>query len=158
MKTTRTALILLFALLVSLFAFAQSPQSSSDQLAPGSAHLITPEALLQLIQSPGGERPLILNIGPWLIYRQAHIPDAEFIGGTADKQGLERLRTRVKPLARNKAIVLYCGCCPWGNCPNVRPAFKELSTMGFTNVKVMYIADSFGTDWVDKGYPTIKGQ
>ena len=30
--------------------------------------------------------------------------------------------------------------------------------MGFTNVKVLYIADNFGTDWVYKGYPTIKGQ
>jgi hypothetical protein len=25
--------------------------------------------------------------------------------------------------------------------------------MGFTRVKALYIADNFGTDWVDKGYP-----
>jgi hypothetical protein len=30
--------------------------------------------------------------------------------------------------------------------------------MGFTKVKVLYIADNFGTDWVDKGYPSVKGQ
>jgi hypothetical protein len=30
--------------------------------------------------------------------------------------------------------------------------------MGFTNVKVLYIADNFGTNWVDKGYPTAKGE
>jgi len=30
--------------------------------------------------------------------------------------------------------------------------------MGFTNVKVLYIADNFGADWVDKGYPTAKGE
>jgi hypothetical protein len=29
--------------------------------------------------------------------------------------------------------------------------------MGFTNVKVLYIADNFGKDWVDKGYPVAKG-
>jgi hypothetical protein len=30
--------------------------------------------------------------------------------------------------------------------------------MGFTNVKVLYIADNFGTNWVEKGYPTAKGE
>jgi hypothetical protein len=25
--------------------------------------------------------------------------------------------------------------------------------MGFTNVKVLYLANNFGADWVDKGYP-----
>ena len=158
MKKPHRFLILVFALFVSAFAFAQPPQTSADELAPGNPHLISPEDLLKVIQSPGGEKPLILNVGPWLLYRQAHIPEAEFIGPGSDKQALERLRTRVKTLAHNKAIVLYCGCCPWNHCPNVRPAFKELSTMGFTNVKVLYIAGNIGTDWVDKGYPTIKGQ
>jgi hypothetical protein len=30
--------------------------------------------------------------------------------------------------------------------------------MGFSNVKVLYIPDNFGTDWVDKGYPVAKGE
>jgi hypothetical protein len=29
--------------------------------------------------------------------------------------------------------------------------------MGFTNVKVLYLASNFGVDWVDKGYPVAKG-
>jgi hypothetical protein len=29
--------------------------------------------------------------------------------------------------------------------------------MGFTNIKVLYIANNFGADWVDKGYPVAKG-
>jgi hypothetical protein len=29
--------------------------------------------------------------------------------------------------------------------------------MGFTNVKVLYIANNFGTDWVSNGYPVAKG-
>jgi len=68
------------------------------------------------------------------------------------------LRKRVKSLPHTQAIVLYCGCCPWSHCPNIRPAFKELSAMGFSNVKVLYVANNFGTDWVDKGYPTVKGE
>lgn len=155
---SRFALIL-FAL-VSLISLgtAQNPASSSDDLAPGSAHLITPEELVKVLQNPNAEKPLILNVGPWLLYRQAHIPDSEYVGPSSEKQGLGQLRTTVKPIPHKKFIVLYCGCCPWGHCPNVRPAFKELSAMGFTNVKVLYIADNIGTDWVYKGYPTVKGQ
>ena len=89
---------------------------------------------------------------------QAHIPGAEYIGAASSPQGMQALRTRVKPLAKNTSIVLYCGCCPWSHCPNVRPAYNQLHKAGFSNVKVLYIADNFGTDWVDKGYPTIKGQ
>jgi hypothetical protein len=29
--------------------------------------------------------------------------------------------------------------------------------MGFTNLKVLYISNNFGADWVEKGYPVAKG-
>jgi len=32
-------------------------------------------------------------------------------------------------------------------------AYKTLSGLGFRNVKVLYIADNFGSDGVSKGYP-----
>jgi hypothetical protein len=54
--------------------------------------------------------------------------------------------------------VLYCGCCPWGRCPNVGPAYKYLYDQGFTNVKVLYMANNFGDDWVAKGYKVEHGQ
>jgi thiosulfate/3-mercaptopyruvate sulfurtransferase len=139
-------------------AQAQYLQPQASELAPGSAQLINPEDLLKLLQATKGEKPLLLNVGPMLLFMQARIPGAEYIGPGSDAQGLERLRTRAKSLPHNKSIVLYCGCCPWNHCPNVRPAYSELHGMGFTNVKVLYIANNFGTDWVDKGYPTIKGQ
>ena len=132
-------------------------QSASD-LAPESAQLINPEDLFHILQAPKGEKPLILNVGPRLLYMQAHIPGSEYIGAGSDSQGMESLGKRVKSLPHNQFIVLYCGCCPWSHCPNVRPAYNELHKAGFTNVKVLYIADNFGTDWVNKGYPTIKGQ
>ncbi|HEY1732320.1 MAG TPA: rhodanese-like domain-containing protein [Terriglobales bacterium] len=155
----RFALILLVvAGMVSLASAQNAPTHSVDELAPGSPQLITPENLLELLQNPKDEKPLILNVGPWLLFRQAHIPGAEYVGAGSEKQGLEQLRAKVKSLPHKNFIVLYCGCCPWSHCPNVRPAFKELSSMGFTNVKVLYIADNFGTDWVYKGYPTVKGQ
>jgi len=151
--------ILLFAL--ALFAAAtiraQSPSGVSE-LAPGSAQLINPDELLSLLQSTTGEKPLVLSVGPSLLYMQAHIPGAEYIGAGSAKPGLDKLRARDKSLRHDQLIILYCGCCPWSHCPNVRPAYNQLAAMGFTHVKVLYIADNFGTDWVDKGYPTIKGQ
>lgn len=150
--------LLLATTLVLSSGFARTQSSPSSDLPPGSSQLINPEDLLNLLQSGQENKPLVLNVGPSILYMQAHIPGAEYIGATSGKQSLERLRTRVKPLPRNQSIVLYCGCCPWSHCPNVRPAYNELHAMGFTNVKVLYIADNFGADWVDKGYPTIKGQ
>ena len=147
----RVALCVALALVSSHIVFAQS------ELPPGSPQLINPEDLLKVIQAPGGEKPLILNVGPSYLYMQAHIPGAEYIGAASTPQGMQALRTRVKSLPKHTAIVLYCGCCPWSHCPNVRPAYDELHKLGFSSVKVLYIADDFGTDWVEKGYPNIKG-
>jgi thiosulfate/3-mercaptopyruvate sulfurtransferase len=120
--------------------------------------IIHPEELVKMLQLPRTGQPLILNIGPRMLYAQAHIPGSEYIGPGSSTEGIELLRKRVKSLPRNSPIVLYCGCCPWERCPNVRPAYKELKSMGFTRVKLLYIADNFGDDWVYKGYPVVKGQ
>jgi len=136
----------------------QAEAQSAADLAPGGAQLINPDDLVKILQSPKGEKPLILNVDPHLLYMQAHIPGSEYIGAGSDSQGIESLHRRVKPLPHNTFIVLYCGCCPWNRCPNVQPAYNELHKAGFTKVKVLYIADNFGTDWVYKGYPAIKGQ
>ena len=147
---TNARVVLAFFLLSAVAAFAQGPFVDND-------HLVQPFELAQLLQSKS-PRPLIFNIGPRMLYEQAHIAGAELIGPAADPRGLEALRARVKALPKNQAIVLYCGCCPWSHCPNVEPSYKQLKSLGFTNVKVLYIANNIGTDWVYKGYPTVKGQ
>jgi thiosulfate/3-mercaptopyruvate sulfurtransferase len=140
------------------FAVPLSAQVKTQVPSLTSAQLITPEELVKVLQAPKGEKPLILNVGPRLLFAQAHIPGAEFIGPGSDQQTLQALRSRVKALPRNKFIILYCGCCPWDHCPNVRPAYQALGEMGFTKAKVLYIADNLGADWVYKGYPTTKGE
>ena len=133
-------------------------QASAAELPAGSPALIRPEELAKAIQSSRAAKPVVLNVGPRLIWVQAHIPGAEYIGPTSGPQGLEKLRARAAALPRDSFLVIYCGCCPWEHCPNIRPAYKELQQMGFTRLKVLYIANSFGTDWVEKGYPTAKGE
>lgn len=110
------------------------------------------------MQSPKGIRPLIFQVGFRVLYLQAHIPNSEYIGPASEPEGIERLRQRVDALPRTQQIVIYCGCCPWNKCPNIHPAYNELRALGFRNVKLLYIADNFGKDWVDKGYPVAKGE
>ena len=95
---------------------------------------------------------------PRPLHPQAHIPGSEYIGPASSETGLQSLRKRVESAPRSKFIVLYCGCCPWSHCPNVKPADDALRAMGFTNVKILYIANNFGADWVEKGYPVGKGE
>lgn len=122
-----------------------------------SSQLIRPEELAKILQAPNGEKPLLLQVGSKVLYSEAHIPGSEYAGPAGTEQGLLFLRSRVTNLPRKKSIILYCGCCPWLHCPNVKPAFDSLQTLGFTNVRVLYIANNFGADWVDKHYPVASG-
>ena len=122
-----------------------------------SSQLINPDDLVRILRSSKGEKPLMIQVGSHVLYSQAHIPGSEYVGPASSEEGLQRLRKRIEHLSRNTFIVIYCGCCPWGHCPNVKPANDGLQILGFTNVKVLYMANNFGTDWVDKGYPVAKG-
>jgi rhodanese-related sulfurtransferase len=123
-----------------------------------AARLMNPEELVKILQSSTGEKPLMIQVGSHVLYEQAHIPGSEYIGPASSEIGIQQLRNRVTALPRNKFIVVYCGCCPWSHCPNVKPADDALRALGFTNVKVLYIPDNFGANWVAKGYPVAKGE
>jgi len=118
--------------------------------------LIQPAELAAALRGATVAKTLILQVGFRSLYDQAHIPGAEFAGPASDGQGLRALRERVAKLPKDVAIVIYCGCCPWSRCPNIADAFDALKSSGFTHVKVLYIENNFGADWVDKGYPSGK--
>lgn len=142
------SLLFISSLLFSLVLFAQTATEPA---------LIQPQELASILRS-GKAKPLVLNVGPRMLYAQAHIPGAEYIGAASEPQAREALRARAKSVPKTRAIVLYCGCCPWSHCPNVHPAYKELFQLGYTNLKVLYIGNNFGADWVDRGYPTERGR
>jgi hypothetical protein len=147
---------LLFLATALLLAAVAAAQSVPSDLPPGSAALVQTADLAKTVQSASA-KPLIFYVGPRFLYAQAHIRGAEFIGPASESDSAERLRKRVAALPRKSRIVLYCGCCPWEHCPNIRPAYHELVNMGFTDVKALYLPNNFGTDWVEKGYPVEKG-
>ena len=149
-----------FAAVVVVAALALPPSSSAQgAAAAGGADkdaLIEPEALAGILRS-SAKKPVIFQVGFRVLYEQAHIPQARYVGPGSQDEGLAELRRAAKPLPRDTAIVLYCGCCPWVKCPNMQPAYKALRGLGFSNVKLLFIEKNFGADWVAKGYPVEKG-
>ncbi|HET9177762.1 MAG TPA: rhodanese-like domain-containing protein [Terriglobia bacterium] len=119
--------------------------------------MIQPAGLARELQSSAA-KPLLLQVGFERLYGQGHIPGSKYCGPGRNAEGITRLKTCVEGVPPRRAIVLYCGCCPWEKCPNIRPAFEALQRMGFTNVKVVHIRDNFGKDWAAKGYPVSRGE
>jgi hypothetical protein len=152
----RIPTITLSLLALSLFTFEAVSSAHQASLIP-SARQMQPEELATLLKDPKSSKPVMIQVGFHVLYSQAHIPGSEYIGPASSETVLRQLRKRVEPLPRDTFIVLYCGCCPWSHCPNVQPADDALQGMGFKNVKILYIANNFGADWVDKGYPVAKG-
>lgn len=147
---------------LSVFFVLCAVLSGPLALAADSTNLktLTPEELVGILnrKTAKSTKPLLFQVGSHMLYVQAHIPGSEYIGQGNTPDGLQRLGNRVGKVPKKTPIVLYCGCCPWSHCPNVNPAYDALVKLGFTNVKVLYMANNFGADWVDKGYPIIKGE
>jgi rhodanese-related sulfurtransferase len=138
-------------------ALTRQTSSSGDATIP-AARMLQPADLMQMLRSSSAEKPLILQVGSHVLFAEAHIPGSEYTGAAGEDSGLKALEGRVESLPRNRFLVIYCGCCPWKNCPNIRAAYRQLVSMGFTQVKVLYLEDNFGSDWVAKGYPVEKGR
>jgi thiosulfate/3-mercaptopyruvate sulfurtransferase len=139
---------------------AEDPESSSQRTPdhPGDpwspSELITPEELLK--ETSGKEEPLVFHVGVPTLFKNGHIPGSRHTGQASTLMGMEELKRQVQELPRTKSLVLYCGCCPWKDCPNIRPAFKALQQMKFTHLRVLYLANNFGVDWIRKGFPIEK--
>lgn len=139
-------------------ADAESP-SSARTLADSSApsQLIQPEDLARLLADTTTRRPAVLHVGFKVLFRSGHIPGSRYIGPASTPDGLAALKQVLREIPRQQAVVLYCGCCPWTDCPNVRPAFQAAREMGLKNVRLLYLPENLQHDWIDKGLPISKG-
>ncbi|PYT50978.1 MAG: hypothetical protein DMG44_04395 [Acidobacteria bacterium] len=104
-----------------------------------------------------GTPPTIVYVGFRTLFAGGHIPGASFHGSASTEQGLGEIKKWADSLPRSTNLVIYCGCCPFEKCPNIRPAFTALRDMGFNNLRVLVLPTNFATDWVGKGYPMEKG-
>jgi thiosulfate/3-mercaptopyruvate sulfurtransferase len=67
---------------------------------------------------------------------------------------LQKLKDSLAGLPKESEIIIYCGCCPFERCPNVRPAIQVLKDLNFTNYKLLNLPHNIKIDWIDKGYPS----
>jgi hypothetical protein len=144
----KTLLVLLFALGVLI---AQQPDGAAINPPWTAAEVIHTEDLAKVINK--NTSPHIFQVGFAPLYKSKHVPGSIYAGPGRTEEGLNELKKAVAGLPKNAQIVLYCGCCPWDHCPNMKPAYKLLHSLGYTQIKVVEIPNNFAKDWVDKGYP-----
>ena len=123
-----------------------------DPWSPGD--LMQPKELAALLATK--TKPVMFQVGIIHLYKMGHIPGSKYAGPASAAEGLDALKKQAQGLSRNSQIVCYCGCCPWGDCPNTRPAYQTLHEMGFKKIKMLYLPNSFGQDWSSKSYPVEK--
>ena len=133
---------------LAFLLFAADPWTADD--------IVKPEQVAPQVTAADPAGPLIIQVGFDVMYRAAHITGSRYAGPGSKPEGLDDLKKAVAGQPRSREIILYCGCCPWDKCPNIRPAFAALHDLGFRTVKVMMIPESLKADWIDKGYPTEK--
>ena len=148
------------ALFVFAFVFVAYAQTRTAQPAQSAklaaewkyARQISPAELEKRLSGPKSARPSVLQVGFKVLYDGAHIPGAIFAGPASTAEGLAQLKQAVAKIPHDKEVVIYCGCCPWEKCPNVKPAYEALRQMGFTRVVVLLMPQDFAHDWVGQGY------
>ena len=148
----RVASVLVLLMLTGISAVA------ADTTNPWTAsELVTPAQLNAQLAEVKAGKIVLIQVGFHVMYQLAHIPGSQYAGPASKAEGLDSLKKLVAKLPRNQKIVVYCGCCPWNDCPNIRPAVRALKEMGFTNLKILNIPERLGDDWTAKGYPVAKG-
>ena len=122
---------------------AQNPENWT------SKQLIQPAALAEILKADK-DVPVIFSVGPG-----AAIPKSIDIGMGKEKENMDKLKKELSGLPKDSKVVVYCGCCPFEHCPNVRPAIAVLKELNFTHYQLLNLPKNIKTDWIDKGYPTL---
>lgn len=133
-------------LICFLGMFGMNAQSFTDPWTP--QQLLSTKVLSTRITQNKMDQTILINIGP-----DAVIKNSFNLGPVQNKGNQEKLQNYLKKVSKDKEVVLYCGCCPFEKCPNIRPAFKSLIAMGYKNTKLLNIPKNIKVDWIDKGYP-----
>ncbi|HEY4150143.1 MAG TPA: rhodanese-like domain-containing protein, partial [Chitinophagaceae bacterium] len=105
--------------------------------------LLAPADLAKIISDPHAKQPVIFSVGPGAV-----IKGSIDIGPARDKENLDKLKKQLLALPKDADIIIYCGCCPFEHCPNVRPAFSLLNEMQFTHHKLLNLEHNIKIDWI----------
>ncbi|MBO9594658.1 MAG: rhodanese-like domain-containing protein [Niabella sp.] len=135
--------------LFTLFFLLPKNTTGQNKKEPWSeAQLMATQTLAEQIGKKQDGQLLIVSVGP-----DAVIKGSVNMGPAHEPAQLKQLKNYLKKVPRNREVVLYCGCCPFDRCPNIRPAFKTVTDMGFKKAWLLNIPKNIKTDWLDKQYP-----
>lgn len=123
-------------------------KSEKDKEPWSESQIMAPSALADILKDSTKKQPVILDIGFF-----GGIKNSIKIGPARDKANLDKLKEFISKYPQDADIVIYCGCCPFNDCPNIRPAFNLLKDLGYTNSKLLDLPHNLKTDWAAKGYP-----
>ena len=141
--------ILLPIILLSLTTTA----CATDTVGPWTKEeALAPEALVATLGG-NGPKPAIVYVGFRALFHPGHVPGAAYSGPASQPDGVAALKAWAASRARDEAVVIYCGCCPFDHCPNMVPAYQTLRGMGFTKIRVLILPTNFEKDWVEQGFP-----
>jgi|25BtaG_2_1085352.scaffolds.fasta_scaffold09288_3 hypothetical protein len=127
--------------------YAEEAKPEVQQEPWSQQQLLEPSELVQLLDN-SEDSLVIFSLGAGGI-----IPGSKDTGPSGEKESLNNLRQELEKLPKDSNILIYCGCCPFNICPNVRPAFALLNEMDFTNHQLLNLRENIKVDWIDKGYP-----
>lgn len=145
MKNNKIKILSYIAVAIVAFAFIMNSLQAQDPWK--SSQLMAPLDLNKVLNNPKSPKHYIYSIG-----FQSIIKNSIDIGAGRDKENQKKFRQQVSKLPKDANIVIYCGCCPFSTCPNVRPIFNILNEMGFKNHKLLNLTQNIKVDWIDKGY------
>ncbi|GAA4434063.1 hypothetical protein GCM10023091_08480 [Ravibacter arvi] len=131
---------------LALLAVRVSAQQKKEPWKPGQ--LMATKVLADRISNRQTGDMLIVSIGP-----DNPIRGSVDIGPGKEKENIAALKSLLEKTPRDKEVVIYCGCCPFDKCPNIRPAFQVLNELGFKQAKLLDIPKNIKVDWLDKNYP-----
>lgn len=140
--------ILAYCFLVVIMAACKN--SSGQNPENWTSKQLTEPAALAATLKENKDVPVIFSVGPGAL-----IPNSIDIGMVKDEKNLAKFREQISKLPKSSNILIYCGCCPFEHCPNVRPAIALLQSMQFTNFHLLNLPHNIKTDWIAKGYPTL---
>lgn len=132
-----------------ILTFSNALLAQQNQEPWNSDQLVEPAILASKISQNDVNDILIVSIGP-----DAVIKNSVDIGATQEKENIKKLENYLENVSKDKEVIIYCGCCPFDRCPNIRPAFNLLNNMGFTNAKLLDIPKNIKVNWIDNDYPT----
>jgi thiosulfate/3-mercaptopyruvate sulfurtransferase len=144
--------IILIGLLILSGAFTKHGRIQNREPEPWTVkQLMAPADLASMLNNPNAKKPVVYSVGPGALIR-----GSIDMGPAHEKANLEKLREAISRLPKNADIVIYCGCCPFDRCPNIRPAFTLLNEMKYSNARLLNLEHNIKTDWVSKGYPSVE--